>query len=528
MVRVNDRGRSGEADDVARADGAVARPPGRAFRVLERVGNRVPHPFWLFWLLLVVLAVVSVILSAVGASAQPAGAAHPEPVRNIVSVAGLQHLLTTLIDNFIDFPPLGVVLAVMLGVGVAERSGFLRTAIVLTLAKVPARLMPFAVTYVAGQGHVMGDASFIVLPPLAALAFRSVGRHPVAGMFGSFAATSVGYASGVLIGALDANLSTLTAAAVPRGTTVDTSVLMNYWFQAASGLLLPLLVGIILVRWVEPRLPRYEPGEGDDDLGADATVTPRQRRALLAAVGALALFLGLVLTAWLVPGGPLRGKHGALIDSPFFDGIVPLVMLAFLLVGIVYGVVAGTITGAADVPRMISESLRGMLGFVVIAFAAGQFLEMFDWSRVGDWLAVQGSHLVRAVGVGGFGAMLVVFVLTVLLSLVIFSGSSLWTILAPVLVPVFAGLGLHPAVIQATYRVGDSVTHPISPLNPFLYVLYPEARRYVPNLTLGMVFSRMALFVLPVAALWIVILAVFYFAGIPMGPGTSIHIGGTQ
>jgi aminobenzoyl-glutamate transport protein len=502
-------------------------PPGRAFQILERVGNRIPHAFWLFWLLLIALTIASAILAATGASSQPPGAAGPEPVRNIASAAGLQHLLTTLVDNFIGFPPLGVVLAVMIGVGIAEQAGFLRTAIVVSLAKVPRGLMPVAVTYVAGQGHVMGDASFIVLPPLAALAFRSVGRHPIAGMFGSFAATSAGYASGVLIGALDANLSTLTAAAVPHGLHIETSVLMNYFFQAISGLVLPLVVAFVLVRWVEPKLPPYNPPAGqDEDLSAGATVTPRQRRALLAAVGALAVFVGLVLAAWLVPGGPLQGKNGALINSPFFDGIVPLVMLAFLVVGIVYGLVAGTITTAGDIPRMIAESLRGMLDFVVIAFAAGQFLEMFDWSRVGGWLAVEGAGLVEHAGIGGFGALLLALLLTSLLSLVIFSGSALWTILAPVLVPVFAGLGLHPAVIQATYRVGDSITHPISPLNPFIYTLHPEARRYDPDFTLGMVFSRMALFVLPVAALWIVILAVFYFLGIPLGPGTGIHLGG--
>ena len=506
-------------------DATAKAGPGRVFRVVERLGNRVPHPFLLFWYLLIALGVASAILAATDASSQVPGTKKPVPVRNILSVDGLRHLLTTMVDNFIGFPPLGVVLAVLLGVGVAERSGFLRTAVAATLGRVPRRAMPLAVTFVAGQGHVMGDASLIVLPPLAALAFRAVGRHPIAGLLGSFAATAAGYASGVLIGSLDANLSTLTTAAVPKGADVDTSVLMNYWFQAASGLVLPLIVAFILVRWVEPGLPAYEPGAGDGDpVEDDASVSPQQRKALYAAVGALAVFLAAVFCGWLIPGGPLQGPNGALVDSPFFDGIVALVTLSFLVVGITYGVVAGTITKASDVPEMMAEALKSMLGFVVIAFAAGQFLEMFSWSGMGSWLAVEGSHGLRSAGVGGFPALLLMLVLTSLLSLLIFSGSSLWTILSPVLVPVFVGLGLHPAVVQATYRVGDSITHPISPLNPYVYVLQSSARRYDRTFTIGMVFSRMSLFVLPVGALWIVILAVFYFAGIPMGPGTSIHI----
>lgn len=252
----------------------------------------------------------------------------------------------------------------------------------------------------------------------------------------------------------------------------------------------------------------------------------QQRRALRVAVVALVVFLVLVFAGWLVPGGPLQGADGQLVVSPFFDGIVPLVMLAFLVVGIAYGVAAGTITKAADVPRLMGESIFDIRGFIVIAFSAGQFIAMFDWSGVGDWLAVEGASALRSANVGGFGALLLALVLTCVLGVVIFSGSSLWAILAPVLVPVFVGLGLHPAAIQATYRIGDSITNPISPLNPYLYVLEESAHRYDEKFDIGMVFARMALFVAPVAVVWVVILAIFYFAGIPMGPGTSIHLGG--
>ncbi|WP_370291089.1 AbgT family transporter [Nocardioides sp.] len=505
------------------------RAPGRVFGTIERVGRLVPHPFYLFWYLLLATGVLSAVLAANDVTVQLPGAEKPTVVRNILSIEGLQHLLTTLVPNFIGFPPLGVVLTVLLGVGVAERTGLLRTAVAASLSRVPARWMPLAVCFVAGQGHVMGDAGFIVLPPLAALAFRAVGRHPVAGMLGAFAGLSAGYGSGLLIGALDANLSALTTAAVPAGTDASTSVLMNYWFQAAAGLVLPVVVAAVLVRWVEPGLAPYDPdarpgvddGEDTEDLAA---VSAQQRRALRLAGIALLAYLAVVVAAWLVPGGPLQGEGGALIDSPFFDGIVPLVTIAFLVAGIAYGRAAGTITTADDVPRLMAESVLDMRFFIVVAFSAGQFIAMFAWSGVGDWIAVEGAGVLRDADVGGLGALLLALLVTSLLGLVVFSGSSLWAVLSPVFVPIFVGLGLHPATIQATYRIGDSIANPVSPLNPYLYVLQDNARRYDPDFDIGKVFARMSLFVLPVAVFWVIILIVFYALGIPTGPGAPVRL----
>lgn len=486
--------------------------------VVERAGDRLPHPFWLFWILTAVLAAASAVLAGLGTRTGSG-----QPIRNLASTTGLTHLLTTMVDNFIDFPPLGVVLAVLFGVGLAERVGLLSAVVSAVLARVPRAAMPLAVTFVAGQGHVMGDASLVILPPLAAVAFLAVGRHPVAGMIGSFASTAAGYASGLLVGALDANLATITGTVVPPNSGIHTSVLMNYYFQVAAGLVLPLLTALILVRWVEPRLPAHT--VPDDVAVLDLGV--RERRALRRTALAVGVFLLLAFGSWLVPGGPLRGPGGALIDSPFLEGIVPLILLGFLVAGVAYGSGTGAIRSASDVPRLMGEATTGMVGYIVIAFAAGQFIAMFSWTRVGDWLSGAGASGLRAIGLDGFPALLVALVMTALLSLVIFSGASLWAVLAPVLVPVFVGLGQHPATIQATYRVGDSVTHPISPLNPYLYMLEISAARYGTSFRLGTLISRLALFVLPVLVLWTGLLALFWFTGLPWGPGAPTTLGGT-
>lgn len=500
--------------------------PGPAFRAVERVGNKVPRAFWIFWYLLIATGIVSAILAATHTTVTTPGTDKTVAVNNILSIAGLQHLLSTFVANFIGFPPLGVVLTVLLGVGVAERTGFLKAAVVAFLAHVPAKLVPFAVMFVAGQGHVMGDASVIVLPPLAALVSRAAGRHPLAGLLGSFGGTMTGYASGVLIGALDANLSTLTASAVPHGINANMSVLMNYWFQAASGLVIPIATTFVLVRWLEPSLPKFDPDAAGDAAELSAGLLQRERKALTAALVALAVVLAVILAAWLVPGGPLQGKNGDLIVSPFFTGIVPILALAFFVVGAVYGVVVGTVTRPEDLVTMMADALRSMATYILIAVSAGQFLAMFGWSNVGTWISLHAVNSLRSMHIGGFGVIVITIVFCALLALLITSGSSLWAVLSPILVPIYTRLGLEPAVAQATYRVGDCLSHGISPVNPYVYVLHEQAKRWDPRFTLGMIFSRMMLFVLPVAVIWTATLAIFYFARIPTGPGTSIFLGG--
>lgn len=495
----------------------------RALGVLERAGNRIPHPFVLFAYLLVILAVASTLLDWAGASATVPGEDQPVAVHGLLTGAGVTWFLTSFVENFMLFPPLGNVVVMLLAIGVAERTGLLKAAVTSVFSRAPAWLLPYVVAFVAAQGHVMSDPSMIVIPPLAALVFLAAGRHPLAGMLGAFACTTAGYSSGILIGSLDALLSGITGEAVQvvdSLPTTEVSIASNWYFSAVSGLVLPLVGGYLIDRVLEPRLGRYT-GPGADET---AEVSASERTALKITGVVVLVLAAAAVTGWLVPGSPLQGSGGALVDSPFMDALVPILMLLFLTAGITYGVATRAITQAADVPEMMAEAMRSLAGYVVFIFIASQVIAMVDWSGMGTLIAVNLADALKALGITGFGAVLGLVLIASFINLFITSGSAMWALMAPVMVPTFALIGLEPGFIQAAYRIGDSTTQLITPLNPYIIVLLGFARTYAPDLQFGALIARMAPFVPAFWVVWVLVLAVFYFVGIDVGPGMPIHL----
>lgn len=524
-------------------------PPGRLDRVLdriERIGNRLPEPFMLFVLLTLVVAVLSSVMAAFGVTVTIPGETEPTTVRGAFSGAGLAFFSTGLADNFIGFPPLRTVVTIMLAVGLAERTGMLAALIRLAFSRAPRWLLPYALGFIGVSGSVMADSAFIIIPPLAAIVFQAAGRHPVAGLIGGFAAAGAGYSTSLLVTSLDALFAGITnsvAATLPNaGATV--SPISNYFFNAASAIVLSLLAGLIIDRVVEPglvrtRFPDTEVDRDDEQPArasqepadptaepVSATVTDDERRGLRAAGVALLLLTVAVLVVVLVPASPLRNDTGGYLpDSPLLDSVVTLVFLAFFVPALVYGIGAGTIRRGADVPLLMGRALKDLSGFIVLAFILGQFIALFSWTNIGAWLAVSGARLLEAIGLTGYPAILGFVVLASLLNLFIVSGSSLWTLMASVFVPMFLLLGYEPGFVQGAFRVGDSATQVITPLNPYMIVLLTFVRRYQPSAGLGTVIAKMLPFVVPFWVAWVLILSVFYAFDIPFGPGVDVRVG---
>ena len=323
----------------------------------------------LFVYLIAILAITSTVVAAFGTSVRIPGAATAIPIRGILTTGGVVWWLENFVQNFVSFPPFGNVLLMLIAVGVAERSGFLASAVRAMFVRAPRGLLPYAVAFVACQGHVMSDASLIVIPPLAALVFKAAGRHPVAGLLGAYACVNSGYSGGIFLGSLDALLQGITQkviAIVPQGAGLTTSITMNYFFSAASGLVLPLIGGFLIDRVLEPRLGRWQDSEPNDGPGAlpsvataeDRPLNPIQVRALLVSSGTLAFYVAVAFLVWLLPGSFLRGPGGSLVPSPFISGLVPLIMGAFLISGLTYGIFAGTIRRAGDVPQMMGTTVK--------------------------------------------------------------------------------------------------------------------------------------------------------------------------
>ena len=514
---------------------------------VERVGNKLPDPFILFLILFLVVGAISTAMALAGTQVTVPGAEEPVVVRGLFTGQGLTWLTANLGENFIGFPPLATVLTILLAVTVAERTGLLGAGVRLLLGSAPRWLLPYAVGLVGVSASVMADAAMIVIPPLAAMVFKAAGRHPVAGLVGGFAAAGAGYSTSPLITSLDALFAGITnavTAGLPDPGTEVTPI-SNYWFNLASSLVLAAIAGLIIDRVVEPRLTRQQVSteQVEDDQGlsssdeetsaalsanrspVSATLEPGERRGLVVAL-AVTLALGAAMAvAALAPGSPWRNEAGGFLPkSPLLDSVVFIVFVLFLVPGLVYGFRVGTLTRAADVAKVMGQGIKDMSSFIVLAFMLGQFIALFNWTGVGSVLAVGGASSLEAIGLTGFPAILCFIVLCSLLNLFIVSGSSMWTLVGAVFVPMFALLGFEPGFIQGAFRVGDSATQVITPMNPYLFVFLMLLKRYEPGAGLGTVISRMLPFVVPFWIAWVVVLAVFYFLGLDVGPGVGVRI----
>ncbi|MEJ5945382.1 AbgT family transporter [Pseudokineococcus basanitobsidens] len=540
---------------------AVTTRTDRVLGWVERTGNRLPEPFLLFLGLFVLVGLVSTLGAVLDVSVTVPGSDDATPVRGLFTAEGLTWLTTNLGANFIGFPPLLTVLTILLAVGVAERSGLLQAVIRQVFHAAPPWALPYVVGAVGVTASVMSDTAFVIVPPLAALVFRAAGRHPVAGLLGGFAAAGAGYSTSFVVTSLDALFAGITDAVTEvlpdPGTTV--TPVSNYFYNVASATLLTVVTGLVITKVLEPRLerldvPRHEvsgqdadapaagagsapgaapapqertggagaaaPADGPGDGDGMAALTDRERRAVRAAVLAGVVAALVMLVAVVVPGSPWRGEGGGYLpESPLLDSIVFIVFVMFAVPGLVYGRVAGSLRTGADVPRFMQGAITDLAPFIALAFVLGNFIALFTWSGVGTWLAVEGAAGLESIGLTGYPAVLCFVLLASVLNLFIISGSSLWTLMAAVFVPLFALLGFEPAFTQAAFRVGDSATQVLTPLNPYMIVLLTMLRRYEPQAGLGSIISRMLPFTVTFWLAWVVVLTVFYLTGLPLGPG---------
>ena len=537
--------------------------PSRADRFLgavERVGNRLPEPFTLFLILFLAIALVSTFMALADVTVQVPGAEEVTAIQGLFTPEGMTWFTENIGANYIGFPPLTTVLTIWLAVGVAEKTGLLAAGVRAVFGSAPRWALPYAVGFVGVAGSVMSDSSFIVIPPLAAMVFKAAGRHPVAGLLGGFAATGAGYSTNFAVTSLDALFAGITTSVtqiLPNpGDPVNP--VSNWYFNVVSALLLAMVAGFLIDRVLEPRLARQSvpvdearfagtvvPGADKTVRGtgtgtgtsadagpsaevgaiASADLSAVERRGLRLAVTSLLLVGAVLAVAFVVPGSPWRNEDGGFLpESPLLSSITFVIFVLFLVPGVVYGLVTRAITSMKDIPRLLEHSIKDMAGFLVLAFVLGQFIALFNWSGVGQWIAVAGAEGLESSGLTGYGAIIGFLLLASLLNLFIISGSSLWTIMAAVFVPMFALIGYEPGFVQAAFRVGDSATQIITPLNPYMIVLLTFLRRWEPGAGLGTVMARLLPFTVAFWLVWAAILSVFFFFDLPVGPGNGIFL----
>lgn len=496
----------------------AGKPPGKIFSCIERIGNKVPNPFLLFVWLIVVLMIATALLSWFHVSVKNPATGEIIQVKNLLSVAGLQWILPNIIKNFSGFTPLGSILALMIGAGLAEKVGLLQALMHKMASFVSARYASYMVLFIAFFSHISSDAALVVMPPLGALMFIAVGRHPVAGLLAAIAGVASGFTANLLIVTTDVLLSGISSEAAKMvSDTVHVSVVDNWFFMASSVIVLTLAGGLLTDKFVEPRLPAWQ-GEGRED--ALQKLTPLQDRGLKWSGLAALIFIALVALLVVPDGAPLRDpRAGTIIPSPFIQGIVALIILFFFVVGITYGVVTKQITRPDDIPQLLIDPMKSMAGFIVMVFPLSQFVAFFNWSNMGKFMAVGLTDLLEKAGMTGVPAFVGLMFLSAFLCMFIASGSAIWSILAPIFVPMFMLLGFHPAFAQMIFRIADSAVLPLAPMSPFLPLFLGFLQRYRKDAQLGTYYMLIVPYPLVFFSTWIILLLVWYATGLPIGPG---------
>lgn len=493
----------------------------RYLDVVERIGNRLPNPITLFLGLAILIVLVSAVASWFNVAVVHPGTGEPAYAFNLLSAPGLRRMFLEAISNFTSFAPLGVVLFTVLGIAVAERSGLLSALLRSSVRSVPPLILPAVLVFIGVNSAIAGDAGFIILPPLGALVFASVGRHPIAGLAAAFAGVAGGFSASVFVTALDVLLGALSQEAarvvVPTYVVEATA---NYYFMTASALLITICGTLVTTKIVEPRLGVWSGRvSGDEAPTIDAVL---QRRALKATLITFIICVIATLALVIPDYAVLRDAENTL--RPFFQSIVVIATATFFLCGLTYGWVAGTIRSDRDAARMMGEGMSTMGAYIVLAFIISQFVAYFKWSNLGIITAVGGADVLTALHLSG-PLLLVAFVgFSVLVDLLIGSASAKWAILAPVFIPMFMLMGFTPEAVQATYRIGDSVGNCTSPLLPYLPIIIMAARRYVPTASVGTMISTMIPYSIVFGIAWTVLLLVWLYTGLPLGPGVSAFI----
>ena len=424
-----------------------------------------------------------------------------------------------MVKNFTGFAPLGLVITMTLGIGLCEESGMLISLLNSSLKNIPAALVPYVIAFIGTVGNIASDTAMIVIPPMAAIVYMGVGKHPVIGMMVGYAGAQAGFTANLMIAGTDTLLQGLTNDAIkafmPESTfTVDATC--NWFFMIASTFLCSAVIGWCSVHMIEPRLGKYE-GAGNTKLDE---VTPQQRKGLHAAGITALVYIALIAVLFFM--GPLAGENGAFVGSPLLKGLIPILFVLFSICGIAYGYVSGSFKNVTDVNKAMAKQMTAMGSYVLFCFFCGQFQGLFNWTKLGTLLAIAGADFLENVGFTGIPLCVAFILLCSFVNIFVSSGSAKWAIFAPIFVPMFMLLGYHPGFTQLCYRLGDSPFNCWTPMSPYIWMILSVAQtKYVPNLKIGTLIANMIPMSIVLQLVWIIFLVIWMLLGVPFGPGVA-------
>jgi aminobenzoyl-glutamate transport protein len=491
----------------------------RALDAVETAGNKLPDPVTLFIISIALLMVVSALLAAAGTSAISPADGKPIAAVSLLGADQIRRLFTELPQIFTGFPPLGIVLIMMIGVGVAERAGLFSAALSGLVKAVPGPLLTLTIVFAGCSASIASDAGYVVLVPLAAAVFAASGRHPVAGLSAAFAGVAGGFTANLSVTTLDGLLSGLTQAAARLiDPTYEVELTSNWYLMMALVPVLSITGTMVCERIVEPRL---NAGPAWLNIAApisDAEKVTLERRGLRwAGITLLAYVAFIAFLAW-APGHPLRDPEDGGF-TPLLRGLIGVLFLGFLLMGLAYGIAARTIRSDRDAVKMASQGMAEMSSYLVLAFFAAVFVALFAWSNLGALMAISGAEFLKAIGAGGLPILIMVILIAMGTDLLVGSASAKWAILAPVLVPMLMLVGIAPEATQAAYRLGDSTTNMITPFMTYFPLILIVAQRYRPDFGIGSMIALMLPYTVAFFFASTTLFTAWYLFDLPLGPG---------
>ncbi|MCG8374583.1 MAG: AbgT family transporter [Balneolales bacterium] len=497
----------------------------RFLNSIEKVGNKLPDPAVLFLFLMLIVWVLSAIMAPIDF-----GEVHPLTgealnVNNLLTGTALANFLATMVTTFTSFAPLGIVLVAMLGVGVAENSGWIDAGLKKLLNATPKMLLTPMLILIAIVSHTAADAGYVLVIPLGGVIFYAAGRHPLAGIAAAFAGVSGGFSANFIPSAIDPLIMSFTLeAAKILDPDIALNPLNNIYFTAASSLLIVVVGWYVTDKIVEPRLQKTEVDGDEEAMPKMEDVSNKESRAFW--MGLTAMVLGIVgLIVWAIPAdSALRGpgmtnpEEMSLtsFNAPLMQAIIPLIFVLLLIPGVVYGFASGKYSSSKDMIDNMTKSMQSMGYYVVMAFFCALFIDAFANSNIGLLVALKGANFLQSLALPGQITIVGIIILSATVNLLVGSASAKWALIAPIFVPMLMQLGISPDLTQAAYRVGDSVSNIITPLLPYFPLVVVFCQRYVKNTGIGTVISIMLPYSIIFGIAWTIFLLLYWGFGIPL------------
>jgi aminobenzoyl-glutamate transport protein len=529
---------------------------------IERLGNKMPDPAILFlWLCLGVILLsqalawldvkatyqvveappVPAVETYYGGSNEPVyvGPSEHEPadsyevttktteVKGLLTVDGIRFLFTSFVDNFRNFAAVTIILVVMIGVGLAEAAGLIGALIRKLVAVSSSSTLTFIIVLLGVISSVASDAGYLVLIPLGAVAFKSVGRNPLAGIAAAFAGVAAGFGVNFLITPLDGVLTEITndaSALVDPNAEIDLAA--NLFFGIVSAIFVTVVLTFVTARLVEGRIGPYDPADaGDQPEEIEVEDSEGEARGLRYALWATLGVIVVVGLLTVIPGAPLQDPDtGRVIgDSPFMDSLILIISLIFFAAGLAYGRGAGTITTKAEVLTSITKSWAGLASLLFLFLLIAQFIAYFSFSNMAQVAAVQLGDVLESADIGAVWLLIGFIIVTMVVDLIMPAAIAKWAILAPIFIPLLIRLDVTPQTVLAAYRVGDSPLNVVTPLMAYFPLIVVFVQRYQKSAGIGTVVALMIPYVIILSVSWIALFVAWYLIGIPWGPGSPVH-----